>query len=49
MSRGVIKVNYKDSSKIVLDALRLSLLILNTLFEIDDRIKLVTVLLMMLF
>ncbi|CAD8110562.1 unnamed protein product [Paramecium sonneborni] len=49
MQRGVIKVNYQDKSKKVIDSLRLSLLTINSLFEIDERVKLVTVLFMMLF
>ncbi|CAD8201824.1 unnamed protein product [Paramecium octaurelia] len=49
LSRGIIKVNYKDNTKKIFDILRLALLSISSLFEIDNRAKLVAILLMMLF
>ncbi|CAK60077.1 unnamed protein product (macronuclear) [Paramecium tetraurelia] len=49
MQRGVIKVDFKDSNKKLLDILRMFFLSFAALIEIDERIKLVSVLLMMLF
>ncbi|CAD8203677.1 unnamed protein product [Paramecium octaurelia] len=49
MQRGVIKVDFKDSNKKFLDILRVFFLTFATLIEVDEKIKLVSVLLMMLF
>ncbi|CAD8179493.1 unnamed protein product [Paramecium pentaurelia] len=48
MCRGIIKVNYQDESKKILDTSRMLLLIFNNFFQISPNIKWLTILVMMI-